>query len=79
MGEAERLLSEAEALLARGDAQSGRALALERLAEIALAGGRKWQANRLIARAEGCATSSWLAPHLLIRLKGIALHAATTR
>jgi hypothetical protein len=78
-GEAERLLTEAESLLAKSSAHSGRALALERLAEIALLDGRKWQANRLIARAEGIATASWLAPHLLIRLKGMALRAATSR
>ncbi len=79
LGEAERLLTEADALLAKGNAHSGRALALERLAEIALSDGRKWLAKRLIARAEGVAAASWLAPHLLIRLKGLALRAAGTR
>ena len=78
-GEAERLLTEAEALLADADAHSGRVLALERLAEISLAGGRKWQANRLIARAERIAAASWLSPHLLIRLKGLSVRAAGSR
>ena len=76
-GEAERLLTEAESLLARADAPSGRVLALERLAEIALSTGRNWQAKRLIARAEGIAATSWLSPHLLIRLKGLSVRVAT--
>ena len=79
MGEAERLLTEAEALLAKAQAASGRVLALERLAEIALSSGRNWQAKRLITRAEGIAAASWLAPHLQIRLKGLAVRVASTR
>lgn len=79
LGEAERLLTEAEALLAKSNASSGRALALERLAEIMLLNGREWQANRLIARAERVAATSWLAPHLMIRLKGLALRAAPSQ
>lgn len=79
VGEAERLLSEAEVLLSKAEASSGRVLALERLAEIALSGGRNWQAKRLIARSEGIAATSWLAPHLLIRLKGLAVRAAGSR
>jgi DNA-binding SARP family transcriptional activator len=79
LGEAERLLTAAEALLAKADAPSGRVVALERLAEIALLSGRNWLANRLIARAEGIAATSWLSPHLLIRLKGLSVRAATSR
>lgn len=78
-GEAERLLAQADRLLAKSNAHSGRALALERLAELALAQGKKWQARRLITRAEGIAAHSWLAPHLLIRLKGLAVQAAATK
>jgi tetratricopeptide (TPR) repeat protein len=78
LGEAERLLIEAEALLARADAPSGRVVALERLAEIAVSRGRNWEARRLIARAEGVAASSWLSPHLLIRLRGLAVRAAAS-
>ena len=76
MGEAERLLTEAESLLSQANAVSGRILALERLAEIALSRGQKWQANRLLKRAEGLAGGSWLSPHLRIRLKGVAVRAA---
>jgi DNA-binding SARP family transcriptional activator len=79
VAEAERILTEAEALLAKAEANSGRVLALERLAEIALATGRNWQARRLITRAEGIATTSWLSPHLLIRLKGLSVRTAPSR
>jgi hypothetical protein len=65
-------------MLDKADAPSGRVIALERLAEIALASGRNWQAKRLIARAEGIAAASWLSPHLLIRLKGLSVRAATS-
>jgi DNA-binding SARP family transcriptional activator len=77
--DAERLLTEAEALLTKADANSGRVLALERLAEVALSSGRNWLARRLIARAEGIAAASWLSPHLLIRLKGLSVRAAASR
>ncbi len=79
IGEAERLLAEAEALLAKADAPSGRVPAIERLAEIALSSGRNWQAKRLIGRAEAIAATSWLSPHLLIRLKGLSVRAANSR
>jgi hypothetical protein len=64
--------------LTRADANSGRVLALERLAEISLSTGRNWQARRLISRAEGIAATSWLSPHLLIRLKGLSVRAASS-
>lgn len=79
LGEAERLLTIAEALLAEADAPSGRALALERLAELALARGQKWKAGRLIQRALGIAAQSWIAPHLVIRLQGLLVRAAPTK
>lgn len=76
--EAEQLLTEAEALLAKAEAIAGQVLALERLAEIALTSGRNWQAKRLIGRAERLANTTWLSPHLLIRLKGLSVRAAST-
>jgi DNA-binding SARP family transcriptional activator len=79
LDDAERLLTEAEALLTKAEAHSGRVLALERLAEVALSTGRNWLARRLIARAEGVAATSWLSPHLLIRLKGLSVRAAASR
>ena len=79
IGDAERLLTEAEALLAKAEASAGRVLALERLAEIALSSGRNWYAKRLVVRAEGIAATSWLAPHLQIRLKGLSVRAAGSK
>ncbi len=72
-------MTEAEALLTKAEASAGRVLALERLAEIALSSGRNWHAKRLIARAEGIAATSWLAPHLQIRLKGLSVRAAGSK
>lgn len=77
--EAERMLTEAERLLDKADAVSGRVVALERLAEIAFLTGRNWLAKRLIARAEGIAPGTWLSPHLLIRLKALSVRTAASR
>ncbi len=79
LDEAERLLVESEKLHADADALSGRALVLERLAEIALARGQKWRANRLVQRALADASQSWLSNHLLLRLQALAVRSATTR
>lgn len=76
LGEAERLVSAAEALLNEAGATSGRVLAMARLADMALSRGQNWQANRLIARAAQIAEASWIFPHLLIRLKGLSVRAA---
>jgi len=78
LDEAETHLNEAERLHAGANALSGRVLVLERLAEIALARGQKWQAGRLVQRALGDATQSWLSNHLLLRLQALAVRAATT-
>ncbi len=78
LAEAERMLTEAEKLYAQVGAIAGRVLALQRLTELALARGQKWQAGRLIRRATTLAQSSWLAPHLLISLKGLEVRAAST-
>ncbi|SHG24008.1 DNA-binding transcriptional activator of the SARP family [Kaistia soli DSM 19436] len=75
---AEKHLTEAERLHVGANALSGRVLVLERLAEIALARGQKWQAGRLIQRALGDAAQSWLSNHLLLRLQALAVRAATT-
>ena len=48
LDEAEALLTEAERLHHEAGATSGRVLAIERLAEIALERGQKWKASRLI-------------------------------
>ena len=78
LGEAERLLTRAEKLYAEVGAVAGRVIALQRLTELALARGQKYHARRLIKRATTLAQTSWLTPHLLISLKGLAVQVAST-
>jgi ATP/maltotriose-dependent transcriptional regulator MalT len=73
---AEQLLTDAERLHAQADAPAGRVLALQRLAEVALARGQNYRASRMVQKGLRLAESSWLAPHLLIRLRAIAVEAA---
>ena len=78
LDEEERLLSESERLHAATGTVAGRVLALQRLAEIALSRGQKWQADRVVKRALGAAATTWLNPHLVIRLKGLCVQTAST-
>lgn len=78
LDEAERLLTDAEQLLTKAGAASGRLVALERLASLALLRGQKWRAGRLIQRGLGEARKAWLAPHLEIRLQALTIRAAAT-
>jgi DNA-binding SARP family transcriptional activator len=79
LDEAEQLLTEAEKLLLEANAISGRVLALERLAEVALQRGQKWRASRLIRRGLADADQSWLSPHLVMRMQALEVRSATTR
>ena len=74
---AEQLLTSADQLHADVGAPAGRVLSLQRLAEVALARGHKWRAGRLAKRGLKIAEPTWLAPHLLIRMQGVAVVAAT--
>ena len=76
---AERLLVEAERLHAEAGADAGRAMSLQRLAEAALARGQKWRASRLVQKAFRIAQSSWLEPHLLMRLQALVVESAGTK
>ena len=78
-GAAEELLTSADRLHHEVGAAAGRALSLQRLAEVALARGQKWRAGRLLSKAQKIAETSWLAPHLLVRLQGLAVEAASSR
>jgi DNA-binding SARP family transcriptional activator len=78
LAEAERLLTEAQSLHEEVGATSGRVMALHGLAQIALMQGQRWLAGRLIERAQGLAVTTWLHPHLWIRLQGLAVEAATS-
>ena len=74
---AETLLTRAEELHAEAGAPVGRALALHRLAEVALARGQKWRAGRLLQKGLNIAERTWLAPHLLIRYVALAVEVAS--
>lgn len=56
----------------------GRVLSLQRLAEVGLARGQKYRVGRLVQRGFRLAESSWLAPHLLMRLQALAIESAGT-
>ena len=73
---AEALLTAAEQLHGETGADAGRALAIHRLAEVALARGQKWRAGRLVRRGLKIAEPTWLAPHLTVRLQAAAVEAA---
>ncbi len=75
---AERLLEQADRMCEEIGAVAGRAIALQRLAEVALARGQKYRAGRLVQRGFRLAESSWLAPHLLMRLQALAVETART-
>jgi DNA-binding SARP family transcriptional activator len=76
LDEAERLISEARDLHARLGAAAGHTMALERLAQIAIARGT--EARPLIATAREVAATSWLAPHFTLRLAALAVQTAPT-
>lgn len=76
--EAERLLTAAEQHHAEAGAVAGRVLSLERLTQLALARGDGPSAGRFLARAGDIATTTWLAPHLQIRLSALAVQTAPT-
>lgn len=78
LDESEELLTSADRLHQEIGAASGRALSLQRLGEVALARGQKWRAGRLMHKGQTFAEASWLAPHLVIRLQGLAVQAASS-
>jgi tetratricopeptide (TPR) repeat protein len=73
---AEGLLTEAEERLVEADTKAGHALVLQRLAELALARGQKWQAGRLVQRGLSVGDASWMRAHLWIRMQGLAVQTA---
>src|SRR6266511_3834928 len=70
-------LSRAAELHAKAGTASGRALTLERLAGTAVARGRPARARRLLADALALALASPLVSHLVVRVHGTGVHAAT--
>jgi DNA-binding SARP family transcriptional activator len=65
---AEEHLARAAALQQMPDAGSARVVTMQRLAELALGRGQRWRAGRLLHPALRLAESSFLAPHLTVRI-----------
>jgi DNA-binding SARP family transcriptional activator len=78
LDEAERLLRMAERLHTELGAAAGRVLSLERLVQIALARGDRASATRDIAAARDLVPTTWLSPHLEIRMHALAVQLAAT-
>jgi DNA-binding SARP family transcriptional activator len=76
---AEQLLGQADRMHEELGAAGGRAISLQRLAEVALALGQKYRAGRFVQRGFRVAESSWLTPHLLLRLQALAVQAAGSK
>jgi DNA-binding SARP family transcriptional activator len=75
---AEKLLAEALDLYESMEAVAGQVMALQRLAEAAVARGQLWRAGRLVQKGFRIAESNWLEPHLLLRLQSLAVETANT-
>jgi DNA-binding SARP family transcriptional activator len=75
--QAQEHLAHAAELHERASAPSGQALSMERIAEVAIARRQRWHAGRLLQRALRLAESSPLAPHLLVRVYGTMVTAAS--
>lgn len=75
---AHRLLTSAVRGYQRSGARSGAVLATHRLAEVALAAGRRAEAGWLLRRGARLADGCWLEPHLTVRIHGTLVAAAPT-
>ena len=73
---AEEHLNKAAHLHEEADASSGRALAIQRLAETLVAQGQRWRAGRLLQRGIRLAEASHLSHHLVVRMHGALVEAA---
>lgn len=76
LGDARRLLQSALELHRRAGAPAGEIVTLQRLAEVDLAQDRPEEAARAASRALAVAASTWLEPHLVVRLYGVLAEAA---
>lgn len=73
---AERMLTSALKLHHLADARGGEVMTLQRLAELAVARGQRAEAIAIVRRALALAPSSWLEPHLLVRLLAVRVEAS---
>ncbi|MEX2548138.1 MAG: BTAD domain-containing putative transcriptional regulator [Chloroflexota bacterium] len=77
LDDAEKHLEEAAEVNERQGCISGAALATQRLAEAAVTRGRRYEANRLLSRARALAGRSDIVTHLLVRVFGTMIQAAS--
>lgn len=75
---AEASLGAAERMYEEIEEGAGQVIALQRLAEVALARGQKYRAGRIVQKAFRTAEANWLSPHLLLRLQALVVLAAGT-
>ncbi len=78
LDDAERLLAGAGQLHDEVGGAAGQVMVIERVAQLALARGQKSQAGRLVEKGSAVAKTSWLAPHLVIRIHALAVEAASS-
>jgi len=78
LDEARSLLQSALELHRRAGARAGEIMTRQRLAEVDLAQDRPAEAARAANRALAAAASTWLEPHLVVRLYGVLVEAART-
>jgi DNA-binding SARP family transcriptional activator len=78
LDDAQRSLTEAEQSYGQLEAVAGRTIALEHLARVALERGELARARELTRQAAQLAPSTWLAPHLAIRVKALEVQVAPT-
>ena len=78
LDDARRLLQTALELNRQAGSRAGELMAWQRLAEVDLAEDRPTQAARAATRALGVAGSTWLEPHLVVRLYAVLVEAART-
>jgi DNA-binding SARP family transcriptional activator len=76
LDEAERSLTEAEQQHRDLGAVAGRTFALEQLARVALQRGQAARPGELTRQAAALAPTTWLAPHLQIRVKALQVQVA---
>lgn len=79
LAEAEATLTSAVELYQRAHTRSGQSVALERLAEVSVASGQRWKARRLLHKALRLAEGDALGQHLLVKIHGAMVEAASHR
>ena len=76
LDEADRSLARAAAMHEKAGAPSGQAVAIERRVQAAVARGQRWRGARMLPKGFRLASSSRLAPHLVVRMHGASVAAA---